>query len=66
MTSLQYNFISITRARNVFKECGPMSTSILRTFLKFNTLLIFILKYIPSNKLSEFKYVLDIYSTKLL
>ena len=47
-------FIPITRACNVFKKCGPMITSILRKFLEFSTLLIFIPTYIPSNKLSEF------------
>ena len=35
MTSSEYIFIPITRACNVFKECGPMITSILRTFLQF-------------------------------
>jgi hypothetical protein len=54
MTSSQYNFISITHAYSVFKECGPMITSIIRTFLQFNTLVIFIRTYIPSNKPSEF------------
>jgi hypothetical protein len=46
--------IPITRACNVFEECGPMISSILRTFLQFNTFLIFIHTYIPSKKLSEF------------
>jgi hypothetical protein len=48
------DIISITRACNVFKECGPMITSILRKFLQFKTLLIFIPTCIPSNKLSGF------------
>jgi hypothetical protein len=41
MTSSEHHIVSITRACNVFKECGPMITS-LRNFLQFNTLLIFI------------------------
>jgi hypothetical protein len=54
ITSSGYHIIPITRACNVFKECGPMITGILRKCLQFNTLLIFIPTYIPSNKLSEF------------
>ena len=47
VTSSKYNFTSITRACNVFKECGPMITSnILRKLLQFNTLLI----YIPTSQ----------------
>jgi hypothetical protein len=66
MRSSQYNFISTTRACNVFKEFGPMITSILRKYLQFNILLIFIPTYIPSNKLSEFQHIFDIYSTKVV
>jgi hypothetical protein len=66
MTSSQYNFISITRACNVFKECGPMITSILRKCLQFNTWLIFIPTYIPSSKLSGFQHILNIYCTKVV
>jgi hypothetical protein len=43
MTSSEHHIVSITRACNVFKECGPMITSILRNILQFNTLLIFII-----------------------
>ena len=43
-----------------------MITSILRKFLQFNTLLLFIPTYIPSNKLSGFQHILDIYSTKVV
>ena len=52
----------------MYLKCGPMITSILikQIFKVYNTLLIFIPKYIPSNKLTEFKYVLDIYSTKVV
>jgi hypothetical protein len=43
-----------------------MITSILRIFLQFNTLPIFIPTYIPSDKLSGFQHSLDIYSTKIV
>jgi hypothetical protein len=66
MTSSGYHIVSITHACNVFKECGPMITSILREFLQFGTLLIFIPTYIPSNKLIGFQHILDIYSTKVV
>ena len=39
---IRISYRTITRACNVFKECGPNITSILRKFLQFNTLLIFI------------------------
>ena len=43
-----------------------MTTTILRTFLQFNTYLILIHTYIPSNKLRGFQHILDIYCTKVV
>ena len=43
LTSSGYHIILIIRACNVFKECGPMITSMLRKFLQFNTLIFSVL-----------------------